>query len=130
MCHYTASETEKSSVPNKGLYLVDSGGQYYEGTTDVTRTIVMGELTHEEKLHFTLVLMGMLRLTDAKFLHGCRGINVDYLARVPYGSWAWTSTTEPAMASVTFPMSMSGPTASAGRSFRNARTAVSWRRAC
>lgn len=43
----------------------------------------MGELTHEEKLHFTLVLMGMLRLTDAKFLHGCRGINVDYLARGP-----------------------------------------------
>ena len=48
MCHYTASETEKSSVPKKGLYLVDSGGQYYEGTTDVTRTIAVGPITQEE----------------------------------------------------------------------------------
>ena len=83
MCHYHATTEEESVIGKDGFYLVDSGGQYYEGTTDVTRTIVMGELTHEEKLHFTLVLMGMLRLTDAKFLHGCRGINVDYLARGP-----------------------------------------------
>ena len=83
MCHYHATKEEESVIGKDGFYLVDSGGQYYEGTTDVTRTIVMGELTHEEKLHFTLVLMGMLRLTDAKFLHGCRGINVDYLARGP-----------------------------------------------
>ena len=81
MCHYTASETEKSSVPKKGLYLVDSGGQYYEGTTDITRTIVVGPLTEEEKEHFTITAMGTLRLGNAKFLHGCIGINLDYLAR-------------------------------------------------
>ena len=67
----------------KSFYLVDSGGQYYEGTTDVTRTIAMGPLTAEEKFHYTLVLMGMLRLADAKFLYGCRGLNLDYLARGP-----------------------------------------------
>jgi len=83
MCHYHAEKGSDAVVGDKGFYLVDSGGQYYEGTTDVTRTIAMGPLTEEEKLHFTLVLMGMLRLADAKFLYGCRGINVDYLARGP-----------------------------------------------
>ena len=62
---------------------MDSGGHYYEGTTDVTRTIVMGPLTDEMKLHYTLVLMGALRLANARFLYGCRGMNVDYLARGP-----------------------------------------------
>ena len=81
MCHYTASETEKSSVPKKGLYLVDSGGQYYEGTTDVTRTIAVGPITQEEKRCCTLVACSMLRLLDAKFMYGCRGINLDYIAR-------------------------------------------------
>lgn len=66
-----------------GFYLVDSGGQYYEGTTDVTRTIAVGHVTDEMKEHFTLVMMGMLRLMNAKFLYGCRGLNVDYLARGP-----------------------------------------------
>lgn len=83
MCHYHATKEEESGILAKGFYLVDSGGQYYEGTTDVTRTITLGELSHEEKLHYTLVLMGMLRLADAKFLFGCRGINLDYLARGP-----------------------------------------------
>lgn len=83
MCHYHATKEEESPVEARGFYLVDSGGQYYEGTTDVTRTITLGELTHEEKLHYTLVLMGMLRLSDAKFLYGCRGLNLDYLARGP-----------------------------------------------
>ena len=63
------------------MYLVDSGGQYYEGTTDITRTIVVGPLTEEEKEHFTITAMGTLRLGNAKFLHGCIGINLDYLAR-------------------------------------------------
>ena len=48
------------------FYLVDSGGQYYEGTTDITRTIALGELTEEEKEHFTLVLISMLRLKEVK----------------------------------------------------------------
>lgn len=83
MCHYHATKEEESEILADGLYLVDSGGQYYEGTTDVTRTIVLGGLNHQQKLHYTLVLMGMLRLSDAKFLSGCRGINLDYLARGP-----------------------------------------------
>ena len=83
MCHYHAEKGDESSVGKKSFYLVDSGGQYYEGTTDVTRTIAMGPLTAEEKFHYTLVLMGMLRLADAKFLYGCRGLNLDYLARGP-----------------------------------------------
>jgi len=83
MCHYHAEKGSDSVVGDKGFYPVDSGGQYYEGTTDITRTVAMGPLTDEEKLHFTAVLMGMLRLADAKFLYGCRGINLDYLARGP-----------------------------------------------
>ncbi len=70
-------------IEAKGFYLVDSGGQYLEGTTDVTRTLVLGPVSEEMKLHYTLVLMGALRLADAKFLHGCRGMNLDYLARGP-----------------------------------------------
>ena len=83
MCHYSATPESNISLEPRGLYLIDSGGQYYEGTTDITRTIAMGPVTDEEKEHFTLVLMSMLRLGDVKFLHGCRGINVDYLARGP-----------------------------------------------
>ena len=80
-CHYSASKDNCAVIEPKGLFLVDSGGQYYEGTTDVTRTFAVGELTDEEKLHFTLVLKGMLNLASAKFLYGVRGINLDYLAR-------------------------------------------------
>ena len=82
MCHYHATKG-RSPVGTDGFYLVDSGGQYYEGTTDVTRTIAIGHVTDEMKVHFTLVMMGMLRLMHAKFLYGCRGLNVDYLARGP-----------------------------------------------
>lgn len=81
MCHYSATASEKSTVPGRGLYLVDSGGQYYEGTTDVTRTIAVGPITQEEKRCATLVACSMLRLLDAKFRYGCRGINLDYAAR-------------------------------------------------
>ena len=80
-CHYSASEDNCAVIEPKGFFLCDSGGQYYEGTTDITRTVAVGELTDEEKLHFTLVLKGMLNLAAAKFLYGCRGINLDYLAR-------------------------------------------------
>ena len=81
MCHYQATKDNFSVLQPKGMYLVDSGGQYYEGTTDITRTIVVGPLTEEEKEHFTITAMGTLRLGNAKFLHGCIGINLDYLAR-------------------------------------------------
>ena len=81
MCHYHATKENESMVEANGFYLVDSGGQYYDGTTDVTRTIVVGPATEEMKKHFTWVLMGTLRLANAKFLHGCRGMNLDYQAR-------------------------------------------------
>lgn len=81
MCHYQATKEDFSVLQPKGMYLVDSGGQYYEGTTDVTRTIAVGPITQEEKRCCTLVACSMLRLLDAKFMYGCRGINLDYIAR-------------------------------------------------
>ena len=81
MCHYSATEESKAVLEPRGLYLAASGGQYYEGTTDITRTIALGELTAEEREHFTLTAMSMLRLGNVKFLHGCRGLNLDYVAR-------------------------------------------------
>ncbi len=81
MCHYSPSEENKAALEPKGFYLVDSGGQYYQGTTDITRTVALGDLTEEEKEHFTLVAVSMLRLGDVKFLHGCTGMNLDYVAR-------------------------------------------------
>lgn len=81
MCHYHATKEEESKIEANGFYLVDSGGQYYDGTTDVTRTIVVGPATDEMKKHFTWVMMGTLRLANVKFLHGCRGMNLDYQAR-------------------------------------------------
>lgn len=86
MCHYHATPEQCAQLKARGLYLVDSGGQYYEGTTDVTRTIALGPLTQEEREHFTLVVMSMLRLGAVKFLQGCRGINLDYVAREPLWS--------------------------------------------
>lgn len=83
MCHYSATEESDRSLQPEGLYLVDSGGHYFEGTTDITRTFVLGPVTKEMKMHFTLVAAGMLRLGNAKFLYGTRGINLDYTARGP-----------------------------------------------
>lgn len=81
MCHYSATEETNTPVESRGFYLVDSGGQYYEGTTDITRTFAMGPLTKEEKEHYTLVLISMLRLGDVKFPYGARGLTLDYAAR-------------------------------------------------
>ncbi len=86
MCHYSATEESRAALEPRGFYLVDSGGQYYEGTTDITRTIALGPLTGEEKEHFTLVLISMLRLAAAKFLYGCSGLTLDYAARQPLWS--------------------------------------------
>lgn len=86
MCHYQATEDSYSKLEPRGLYLVDSGGQYYEGTTDITRTIVLGELTNQEREHFTLTAMAMLRLGNAKFREGIYGLSLDYLAREPFWS--------------------------------------------
>jgi len=83
MAHYSATKEHFSSIEADGFYLVDSGGQYEGGTTDVTRTIALGAVTDEMKLHFTKVACAMLRLADTKFLHGCTGRNLDIVAREP-----------------------------------------------
>ncbi|HPK15721.1 MAG: Aminopeptidase [Firmicutes bacterium ADurb.Bin248] len=81
--HYSATPETDVPIEPAGFLLVDSGGQYYEGTTDVTRTFAMGELSAEQKRNFALVLRGMLALSNARFLYGCRGANLDALCRAP-----------------------------------------------
>ncbi len=83
MMHYSASEASNATIKEGALYLIDSGGQYCDGTTDITRTYAIGEINEELKQHFTLVLKGMIGLSMAKFLHGTRGFNLDILARQP-----------------------------------------------
>ena len=81
MMHYEATKMSYAKIEAASFLLTDSGGQYLGATTDVTRTIAMGELTQEEKRDFTLVAAGMLRLQSAVFLSGCTGRNLDILAR-------------------------------------------------
>ncbi len=81
MMHYEATSESYTQLKPEGMYLVDSGGQYMGGTTDVTRTIALGPVTGEMKRDFTLVAVGMLRLADAVFIDGCTGRNLDILAR-------------------------------------------------
>ena len=83
MMHYKATEESSATIEAKDLLLIDSGAQYLEGTTDITRTFAMGEVDREQKEHFTAVLCGMLNLQNAKFLHGVTGIGLDILARGP-----------------------------------------------
>lgn len=81
MMHYEAKEGSSSRILPEGLLLADSGGQYMGGTTDVTRTVVLGEISKEVKCQYTAVVKGMLALSRAVFLHGCTGRNLDILAR-------------------------------------------------
>lgn len=83
MMHYEATEDNYAELSPEGMLLVDSGGQYVGGTTDVTRTIVLGPISEKIKKHYTLVAAGMLQLTHAKWLYGCTGRNLDILAREP-----------------------------------------------
>lgn len=83
MNHYSATPETDVAIEPHGLLLADTGGQYLEGTTDVTRTIAMGPVSDEQKMYFTAVLRGTLGLAAAKFRYGCRGVNLDYLARGP-----------------------------------------------
>ncbi len=83
MMHYEALPESAKEIKAEGMLLVDSGGQYMGGTTDVTRTIALGEISPEIKRHFTKVAVGMLQLTQARFLYGCTGRNLDILARQP-----------------------------------------------
>ena len=81
MAHYEATKDNCAEVKAEGMLLVDSGGTYMGGTTDVTRTIVVGDISDEIKKHYTLTVAGMLRLSKAHFLEGCSGKNLDILAR-------------------------------------------------
>ena len=81
--HYSATEETDIPLEARGMVLADTGGHYLEGTTDITRTIVLGPVTAKEKKYFTAVLRGNLNLAAAKFKYGCTGLNLDYLARGP-----------------------------------------------
>lgn len=81
--HYQASTTSNASIGNNNFYLLDSGGQYYCGTTDVTRTLHLGKPTKAQKRLFTLVLKGHINLAMAKFPKGTTGAHLDALARMP-----------------------------------------------
>ena len=79
--HYEAEYDTAKELEAKGLYLFDSGATYMDGTTDVTRTISLGENTYEERLHYTLVTIGMLRLLNTTFKRGAIGACLDIKAR-------------------------------------------------
>ena len=81
--HYGATAETNVPLHTEEFLLVDSGGQYLEGTTDITRTFALGEVDDIRKKHYTLVMRGNLNLTAAKFVHGVRGINLDYVSRQP-----------------------------------------------
>ena len=83
MMHYSSKPETNVKITNEGMLLIDSGGQYLEGTTDITRTYVLGKISDEEKLWFTRALRSHIRLASAHFLYGCTGLNLDILARGP-----------------------------------------------
>ncbi|SHF02406.1 aminopeptidase P family protein [Chryseobacterium takakiae] len=81
--HYSAKSEGSKEVTNDASILIDSGGQYFEGTTDITRTFALGPVSDEFKRNSTLVLQGMIRLSMAKFPKGTRGVQLDTIARLP-----------------------------------------------
>ncbi len=83
MMHYRALKNNNSELKTEGLVLIDSGGQYKGGTTDVTRTIVCGKIDDMTKKYYTRTLQGMIRLSKVKFLYGCTGQVLDVLSRSP-----------------------------------------------
>ena len=86
--HYGASEESNSEIKAEGLFLVDSGGQYFYGTTDITRTIPMGNNTEEESVDYTLVLKGMIDGCKARFPKGTCGYQIDAITRKPLWDYA------------------------------------------
>ncbi|MDD4370654.1 MAG: aminopeptidase family protein P [Anaerostipes sp.] len=83
MMHYCSTKDSDVELKPEGMLLIDSGGQYFSGTTDITRTFILGPVSDEEKKNFTIVCKCMLNLANAKFLLGCRGSNLDILSRGP-----------------------------------------------
>ena len=83
MMHYQATESQYATLKDEGILLVDSGGQYLDGTTDFTRTICLGMVKDEIKVDFSTVLISLAQLSQANFLEGCSGMTLDILARQP-----------------------------------------------
>lgn len=81
--HYEATPETDVTLKPEGFLLLDSGAQYLDGTTDITRTIALGTLTEEEKTDYTLILKGHIALAMAVFPEGTRGAQLDVLARMP-----------------------------------------------
>lgn len=81
--HYEADEESNAAIVNQSFLLSDTGGHYFMGSTDITRTIVMGDLTTEQKRHYTAVLIGNLRLMAITFKQGLKGCHLDVVARQP-----------------------------------------------
>lgn len=86
MMHYAPTNEHHKVLNQSGMLLIDSGGQYLEGTTDITRTFALGEVTKEEKRHYTLVLKSHIAMAKAIFMEGTTGGNLDILAREPIWS--------------------------------------------
>lgn len=84
--HYSATPETNAKLKPEGSILIDSGAQYLDGTTDITRTICLGSISEEEKIDYTLVLKGNINLAMAKFPKGTRGTQLDILARAPMWS--------------------------------------------
>ena len=83
MMHYSPSEETDAALSSGAFFLNDTGGGYYEGSTDITRTFVLGSVDAQMKRYFTAVVRAMMRLSRARFLYGCYGYNLDVLARGP-----------------------------------------------
>ena len=83
MPHYSATKESNINLKPESFYLIDSGGQYFDGTTDITRTVMLGNPTEEEKRDFTLALKGTINLAMCIFPYGTKGIQLDAIARKP-----------------------------------------------
>lgn len=83
MMHYSADPETAAQILPEGMLLVDSGGHYLEGTTDITRTFVLGSVTPQMKLHYTTVVRCNMALANLKFLYGCAGTSLDVICRAP-----------------------------------------------
>ncbi|MCR5741959.1 MAG: aminopeptidase P family protein, partial [Gammaproteobacteria bacterium] len=82
--HYEPTKESSKTVEGTGFFLLDSGGQYMGGTTDITRTFQLGDISDEMKHHYTMVLKGFIDVSNAHFIKGTTGQNLDMLARAPF----------------------------------------------
>lgn len=83
LMHYSSTPETDCELKEGALFLNDTGGAYYQGSTDITRTFVLGSIDDEIKKYYTAVVRGLINLSRAKFLYGCFGFNLDILARQP-----------------------------------------------